>query len=61
MFIVVVMFCLQIFGGARGVCEAMHILVIVSHTFFFWLVYFFMDFAIHNLIVKSIMERLMET
>jgi hypothetical protein len=37
------------FKGAKRVCEALHVLAVVIQTFFSWLVFFSMDFAIHNL------------
>jgi hypothetical protein len=37
------------FWGTKGVCEALYVLALVIQTFFFWLVFFSMDFAIHNL------------
>jgi hypothetical protein len=37
------------FWGAKGVCEALHVLAVVIQTFLFGLVFFSMDFVIHNL------------
>jgi hypothetical protein len=37
------------FWDTKGVCEALYVLALVIQTFFFWLVFFSMDFAIHNL------------